>query len=63
MDRKEAEMEVLTDLSEECDQRAETFVVAAVQRSKTPPRRTDLGLVVLSLQLVVGPLGILLGVQ
>jgi len=57
-------MEVLTDLSEECDQQTETFAVAAVQRSKTPlRRRTDLGLVVLSLQLVVGPLGVLLAVQ
>jgi hypothetical protein len=56
-------MKVLTDLSEECDQRTGTFAVAVVQRSKTPPRRTDLGLVVLSLQLVVGPLGILLVVQ
>jgi len=56
-------MEVLTDLSEECGQRMETFAVAAVQRSKTPPRRTDPGLVVLSLQLVVGPLGVLLAVQ
>jgi hypothetical protein len=63
-DRKEAEMEVLTDLSEECDQQTETFAVAAVQRSKTPlRRRTDLGLVVLSLQLVVGPPGVLLAVQ
>jgi len=57
-------MEVLTDLSEECDQQTETFAVAAVQRSKTPlRRRRDLGLVVLSLQLVVGPLGVLLAVQ
>lgn len=56
-------MEVLTDLSDECDQRTETFAVAAVQRSKTPPRRTDLGLVVLSLKLVVGPFGVLLAVQ
>lgn len=54
---------VLTDPSEECDLRTETFAAAAVQRSTTPPRRIDLGLVVLSLQLVAGPLGILLAVQ
>jgi hypothetical protein len=58
---KRPRWEVLTDLSGECDQRTETFAVAAVQRSN-PPRRTDLGLVVPSLQLVVGPLGILLEV-
>jgi hypothetical protein len=62
-DRKEAGDEVLTDLSEECDLRTETFAAAAVQRSTTPPRQIDLGLVVLSLQLVVGALGILPGVQ
>ena len=54
---------VLTDPSEEGDLRTETFAAAAVQRSTTPPRRIDLGLVVLSLQLVAGPLGILLAVQ
>jgi hypothetical protein len=62
-DRKEVEMGALTDLCEECDLRTETFAAAVVQRSTTPPRRTGLGLVVLSLQLVVGPLGILLAVQ
>lgn len=53
---------VLTNLSE-CDLRTETLAAAVVQRSTTPPRRIDLGLVVLSLQRVVGPLGILLVVQ
>jgi hypothetical protein len=55
-------MGVLTNLSE-CDLRTETLTAAVVQRSTTPPRRIDLGLVVLSLQRVVGPLGILLVVQ
>jgi hypothetical protein len=54
---------ILTDLGEECDLRTETLAAAAVQRSMTPPGRIDLDLVARSLQLVVGPLGILLPVQ